>query len=204
MRPRARIVVGRLGADDVRATDEAQVRACGRLVADDALLHAQLARCRIDERAAHQAARKRDADVRDARPAELEIAQPRRDGLERQLGIRDGAHAREQRLGLIERERDVVLDVGRLRCKLAARHRVARIARRAAAEPQHRQARGDHQDRHEDHHAGRRRERAAEPLALRRAGETGVVLRFEHHEPCGGSIVYVAPRVLGSIVTRSV
>jgi hypothetical protein len=177
VRPRARIVVGDFGADLVHATGEAEIRAHGRRVAAHALLHAQLARRRIEERAAQHAARERDADVRDAGPTRTQIAHADRDGVERRLRIRELAQTREHRLGLIQRERDVVLDVDRLRRELPARHRIARIARRATAEQQHGDARRDDEQRQQHEHAGRRCERTPDALRCRCIREAALVHR---------------------------
>ena len=99
--------------------------------------------------------------------------------------IGERAQAGEHRLGLIERERDIVLDVDRLRGELVARHRVGRIVRRAPAEQQHDDAGRDHEQRQDHEHAYRRREQAAKPLGRRRRREAA--LGLIHRVQCSRS-----------------
>ncbi len=139
---------------------------------DDALLHAELAGPDIEERAAQRAVREADADVRDAGPADDQVAKLGGDAIDRQRGIGERTQAREHRVGLIERERDVVLDIRRLGGELAPRHRIARVGRGAAAEQEERDARSDHDQRQEDQDAGGRGERAAPAFGRRRTRET--------------------------------
>ena len=103
------------------------------------------------------------------------------------VGIADrrARAAREQRLGLIERERDVVLDVA-LACAASWWRAIVSlgVARRAPAEQHHDHAGGDHEQRQQDQDAGRRRERAPEARGRRRVGQAGPRLGRLHRTQC--------------------